>query len=276
MPASFFDALTTDYTSHHDSPRRACSNCIRRDWSADEAGQNLRQNWGKLYWPSSWKKPTGRCTLTAMTPELEKEIIVGVVAAVCTALFTGIPAFLLFWWTWQRDQERLVVQKLLTYAETPDGRRVQLRTGPAPNCGVLIRNRSLFSVRISAVGFQIDDEVVELEHPLFPARMRRNPNPVDRERHPWIADEDHDPRELDGGALLRVETFHPSDQARLETALEAAARRHRTKAADILATRNVAALVALESGRIFTSSISRGRVFLRLLGIKRKPKTGHL
>jgi hypothetical protein len=39
-----------------------------------------------------------------MSPELEKEIIVGLLSAFLTAVFTGVPAILLFRWTWQRDQ----------------------------------------------------------------------------------------------------------------------------------------------------------------------------
>jgi hypothetical protein len=39
-----------------------------------------------------------------------KEIIVGSVAVASAALFSGVPAAVLVWWTWQRDQERLIVQ----------------------------------------------------------------------------------------------------------------------------------------------------------------------
>jgi hypothetical protein len=100
-----------------------------------------------------------------MTPELEKEIIVGVVSAFFTALFTGVPAALLFWWTWKRDQERLRVQKLVNRWKAEKGGTVFERDSLGPTFGILIRNRSLFSVHLSAVGFKIDGQVVPLDHP---------------------------------------------------------------------------------------------------------------
>jgi len=47
-----------------------------------------------------------------MPHELTKEIIVRSMAAIAAALFSGIPAAVLVWWTWQRDRERVIVQKL--------------------------------------------------------------------------------------------------------------------------------------------------------------------
>jgi hypothetical protein len=50
-----------------------------------------------------------------MSPELTKEIIVGAITAFAAALFSGIPAAILIRWSWQRNQERLIVQKLMWY-----------------------------------------------------------------------------------------------------------------------------------------------------------------
>src|SRR5882672_756006 len=129
-----------------------------------------------------------------MTPELEKELIVGIVSVFFTALFTGIPAALLFWWTWQRDQERLVVQKLLTQVQTTSGSSVLETDQLGPVFGILIRNRSLFPVHISAVGYKIDGNVIALEHPVPPSKMKRNPesNPY----RPYILDDAFDPWEI--------------------------------------------------------------------------------
>ena len=81
-----------------------------------------------------------------MTPELKKEIIIGVCSALFTATFTGIPAVLLFWWTWRRDQERLVVQKLLMYLPTIAEYTDLEKDEFGPNFGIVVRNRSLFPV----------------------------------------------------------------------------------------------------------------------------------
>jgi transposase len=59
-----------------------------------------------------------------VTPELEKEMVVGILSVFFTALFTGIPAVLLVWWTWKRDQEQLVVQKFVNRWDTIAGGKV--------------------------------------------------------------------------------------------------------------------------------------------------------
>jgi len=135
---------------------------------------------------------------SAPMSDLTKEIIVGSLAVFFTALFTGIPAVMLFWWTWQRDQERLVVQKQFWYGKGPDGKRVLLWDGYGPRFGLLIRNRSLFSVHVDAVGFEIDGELVQLEHPAFPVKLKRNPDRTSNRLN--IPDEDSDPYELSSGA----------------------------------------------------------------------------
>src|ERR1700730_2151825 len=110
-----------------------------------------------------------------MTPELKKEMVVGILSVFFTALFTGVPAALLFWWTWKRDQEQIIVQKLLNRWDTATGGKVLERDELGPTVGILVRNRSLFSIHVSAVGFEIDGQVIPLEHPAAPMKMKRNP-----------------------------------------------------------------------------------------------------
>src|SRR5579859_1546632 len=155
-----------------------------------------------------------------MTPELWKEIIVGVLASFFTAVFTGVPAMLLFWWTWQRDQERLVVQKLIPFARTPDGKLVELKDNLGPRFGIMIRNRSLFPVRVSAVAYEIGGEVIQLQQALYPMKMKRNPDPLSSLVN--ISDDSYDPQELSSQSSLQV-NCGASDRNRLSAALLTAA-----------------------------------------------------
>ena len=123
-----------------------------------------------------------------MTPELTKEVIVACLGVVLTALFTGVPAVLLFWWTWRRDQERLLVQKLFSNWQTIDWKWVSAKDAHGPVIDILIRNRSLFSVHVSAVGLRIHNRIIEIEHLLFPMKMKKNPEPLSN--RPYIPDED--------------------------------------------------------------------------------------
>jgi hypothetical protein len=185
-----------------------------------------------------------------MTPELTKELIVDSLSVFLTALFTGIPAALLFWWTWQRDQERLVVQKLFPNWQTLTGKRVPGTDQFGLVFGILIRNRSLFPVHVSAVGFEVDGSVIPLEHPLFPARMKRNPDP--RSNFPFVADDDFDPRQVQSQTSVQVSVGH-ADRSKLSAALLAAAKKHDVPVEKLLLSTRVNALVALETGKEFTS-----------------------
>src|ERR1043166_6065289 len=138
-----------------------------------------------------------------MTPELAKEIIVGCVAALATA----VPAALLFWWTWQRDQERLIVKKLIPHWPTLTGDSIPETDAFGPVFEILVRNRSLFPVYVSAAGFLIDGEVIELQSPFFPAKMKRNPDP--RAGGAYIADDSSDPRELPSQKFTTVLVHGP-------------------------------------------------------------------
>lgn len=185
-----------------------------------------------------------------MSPELTKEVIVDSISVILTAIFTGVPAALLFWWTWQRDQERLVVKKLFTNWQTITGNWVPEKDKFGPVFGILIRNQSLFSVHVSAVGFDIDGETIQLERPLFPMKMKKNPDP--HSPFPNIGDDDFDPQEIPSLKSAQV-SLNPADRPRIVAALLAASKKHDVSIEDLLRSRRVAALVALETGKQFTS-----------------------
>jgi hypothetical protein len=157
-----------------------------------------------------------------------KEIIVGSVAVASAALFSGIPAAVLVWWTWQRDQERLLVQKLLWYGNKLGGGEVLLSDTYGPMFHILIRNRSLFSVYVSAVGFEIDGVVLQMGHPYFDAKLRRNPDPTSFRTN--VIDDSFDVREIRGGNSLSVSIHDPKDRAALTAALNDACKKYGTPA----------------------------------------------
>lgn len=182
-----------------------------------------------------------------MSPELLKETIVASVAAVCAA----IPSALLVWWTWKRDQERLVVQKSPVTMQGLDGNPVLMKDNSGtPNLRVLIRNRSLFPVRVSAVGFDIDGTVLQMERPNVSLSMKQNPNP--RSNQLYIPDDSVDPWEIQSGAYLIVESRGSWDSFR--EALEKAANKRKTSVEKLIMSRRVRALAALESGTEFASA----------------------
>jgi len=185
-----------------------------------------------------------------MSPELIKQLIVDSLSVVLTALFTGIPAALLFWWTWQRDQERLVVQKLFLNWQTITGNWVSEKDKFGPTFGILVRNRSLFPVHLSAAGFDIDGTVFQLEHPMFPMKMKRNPDPVSP--YTYFGDEESDPQELPSLKSVHV-SVNPADRPRIAAAVLAASEKHNVSTEELIKSWRVAALVALETGKQFTS-----------------------
>lgn len=87
-----------------------------------------------------------------MTPEHKFALWSTVLTALPTILFTGTVAF----WTWKRDQERIVVQKSPKHWKTADGTQ-----SDATLCGVgvIVRNLSLYPVRIAGLGFFVDGKI---------------------------------------------------------------------------------------------------------------------
>jgi hypothetical protein len=171
-----------------------------------------------------------------VTPELEKEIIIAIFTAFCT----GIPAGLLFWWTRRRDQEHLLVQKVFYNMSHPDSDKDEVSKGT----GILIRNRSLFSVRIASVKFLIDGKPIPLEGPLIRANVNRNESP---ESH----FNDCDTWELASQASGRV-AIGPNDRVRFSVAVLNAPHKESPEE-DFLTSPRVVAFVETESGKEFTS-----------------------
>ena len=113
-----------------------------------------------------------------MTPELTKEIVIGSLSVFFTALFAGLPGAALFWWTYQRDQERLIVEKTRPRGLALEGKQVFAKDNVGPVFGIIIRNRSLFSVHVSAVGFEIDGDVIQSGASRFPLQHEKKSRPA--------------------------------------------------------------------------------------------------
>jgi hypothetical protein len=86
-----------------------------------------------------------------MTPEHKFTIWAAVLTGLPTILFTGMVAY----WTWRRDQERIVVQKSPTHWTTFDG-----TDGALCGAGIVVKNLSLYPVRISGLAFLFDKNVL--------------------------------------------------------------------------------------------------------------------
>lgn len=179
--------------------------------------------------------------------EMEKETIVACVSAA----FSGIPAVLLFWWTWRRDQERLIVQKVIDhYPQLGGGLVIAKDQSGMPLMDVLIRNRSLFPVRVGAVGFKIDKTIIQLETLDWPVKVKRNPDPY------TILSEvpdDRNPNELRPGESVRIALRDTADRDALCTAITRACEKYKMTPEELVWSHKVKALVALESGRQFSS-----------------------
>jgi hypothetical protein len=179
--------------------------------------------------------------------ELEKETIVACVGAA----FTGIPAVLLVGWTWLRDQERVKVLKIIYNWPKLDGGGVMAKdeTG-TPTLGIIVRNLSLIPIRLNAGGFKVDRTVIELENLYLPLRLKKNPDTGSN--RPNIPD-DSEPAEIRTGERLRIDMRSLKDQTAVSQAINEACERRKVSPEGLVQSRRVAALVALETGRQFTS-----------------------
>ena len=191
-----------------------------------------------------------------MTPDLTKETIVASV----TAVFTGVPAALVFWWTYCRDQERLIIRKLRPRGTTLEGKKV-LATDPlGPVFGILIRNLSLFPVHISAEGFDIDGEVIQPERAHFGRNTRRNPGRSANPVRPPDPDHDPDPFEIPSNSYVMVTVVDPVDRKNLAAGHLRAQKRRGTLIEDVPDDPEVIAVVVTETGKRFTSASWRQRL----------------
>ena len=144
-----------------------------------------------------------------------------------------------------------MVQKAVNFASTVDGQRVVVKDqNGIPSMGILIRNRSLFPVRISALGFKVGKMVIPLKSYYLPLRLKKNPEP--NSNRPNIPD-DSDPAELRSGESVRIDLTGQKDKSAINEAIKITCQKHRMTPEALVLSRRVAALVALESGREFTS-----------------------
>jgi hypothetical protein len=202
-----------------------------------------------------------------MTPELTKEILVGVLSAFFTALFAGVPGFALFWWTYRRDQERLIVEKARPHGLAFEKKGLdQENVGPV--YGIVIRNRSLFSVHVSDVGFEIDGEVIAAESPYFRLKLKKNPDPNSPRLN--IPNQDADPREIPSQASVLVSLLAGEDRKKFTVAVWRAAKKRDVSIESILYGPRMIAMVATETGKLFTSMPRWKRVYRWVLQIKRE------
>ncbi|HEX4038637.1 MAG TPA: hypothetical protein VHX37_11315 [Acidobacteriaceae bacterium] len=88
-----------------------------------------------------------------MTPDHKFTLWTTILTGLPTIVFTGGVAY----WTWRRDQERIVVQKSPQYWNTLDGR---MTPEVLVTVGVVVRNLSLFPVRVSGLAFLMDGKEV--------------------------------------------------------------------------------------------------------------------
>jgi hypothetical protein len=200
-----------------------------------------------------------------MTPELTKEIVVGIAAVFFTALVTCVPAALLFWWTWRRDQERLHVSVTYKTKSWTDGKYVLAvdNFGPAP--GILVKNRSLFPVYLDAAGFTIDGTLIKLQSLNLPIKTTMLYNGLGNGRA--IPDESQDPSEILPQRSIHIEPRNATARTAIVGALDVASKRLGVPAQKILAGSKVVAIVLLESGREFTSEPYPQRLWRRALQI---------
>jgi len=200
--------------------------------------------------------------------ELTKEIIVGVLSAFFTALFAGVPGAALFWWTYQRDQEWLIVEKVRPSHLAMEKGTTLEKEKVGPVYDIVIRNRSLFPVHVSAVGFEIDGEVIRAEHPCFPVKLKKNPDP--NSNRPYIPDENANVCEISSQDSIQVSIFDEVDRTRFTTAVWKAAQKRDVSVESILYGSKMVPMVATETGKQFTSMPRWRRAYRWLLKIKRE------
>src|ERR1019366_2001415 len=86
-----------------------------------------------------------------MTPDQKIALWTAAVVALPTIVFTGAVAY----WTWRRDQERIIVQTSPTKWSALAGTQTE---GTLSGVGIAVVNLSLYPVRIAGLGFLLDGE----------------------------------------------------------------------------------------------------------------------
>jgi hypothetical protein len=82
-------------------------------------------------------------------------LLVAAITALPTIIFTGFVAY----WSWKRDQERLIIKKVSWSWQSATGASVPAK-GVAG--GILVRNLSLFPVRVKELGFAVGGKGVSI------------------------------------------------------------------------------------------------------------------
>lgn len=88
-----------------------------------------------------------------MLSDREFKILITGLAALPTILLAGLATF----WSWRRDQERIIVQKSPVHWRTLDGSQNE---NTLTGIGILVRNLSLYPVRIVGLGFLLDGKTL--------------------------------------------------------------------------------------------------------------------
>lgn len=136
-----------------------------------------------------------------------------------------------------------------------------VRGATGPWLDVLIRNRSLFPVYVSAVGFEIDGEIFQSKEPYYESSSGIPSG---------VMGSIEDVRRIKSGDSVKASIYQVKDRDALTTALSRAANKYRLSEEDLLLSSRVVALVALESGKQFSSMPWGRKVWRRAIQIKRE------
>lgn len=88
-----------------------------------------------------------------MLSDREFKILITGLAALPTILLAGVATY----WSWRRDQERIIVQKSPVHWQTLDGTQNE---NTLTGLGIVVRNMSLYPVRIVGLGFILDGKAL--------------------------------------------------------------------------------------------------------------------
>lgn len=184
--------------------------------------------------------------------ERHKELVIGIVSAVFTAVAVGVPTFLLFWQERKRNVEQVIVEPLVPYDITlANPRRIPEKDHFGNRIDITVRNVSHFPISIEAVGFDIGGKVVRVNHLWTESRMIRNPDYHGGNGRPYIADDTYDALRLEPMSSRRIKVLDPQDRQAIVAALLEASDTQGKTIEEVL--KDVVALCSLESGAYFTS-----------------------
>jgi hypothetical protein len=85
-----------------------------------------------------------------------------------------------------------------------------------------------------------------------------------------VIDEDSDPTEIPVQTQLHIKPYAQEDRTRIVSALLGAAKKHGVTTDEILPSSRMVAVVSLQSGKEFTSEPIPGRLWRKILEIKKQ------